>query len=1187
METEVFVSANAIPLTTSSSAKDSRRRQYRSCDRCRVGKRACNAEYDSVAEAINNKVACSNCQKKGKTCSFQYVLSILGGLPNTAGQAVVASSTSEVTSDASVSAAKEVSHNMNHNRSHLRNEMAPKTAPLGLVAGQSWLLESSATSSQGGRDQNGTPHHPTDETVTMTMATALNTLSSISPTSSTTRMTSTIDRIFLNDGLIRIYEGAAEHALQCWVTSSNTPYLLSQPSSSTSSSSQQLVYWRICELDRGARTLLGHTSVGSTSREKEIMDAFHSVVLAFAAQWSPRWVPSLARAHNKAAEDKVRLALWERAREQLQKVAGIDSFRVIFALIIFAWTEKPRQVVDRALCDADVDLNGDNCALDTSAWQSPTEGSTFLLVAALRKLLSIKFKIEGKKRRGICPWNAPNGKVKGDGPTLKGNTNAHAEPAIQQSQSTVDLSGVNERKSMAMASKIQSDLEDKRPKPAAPGGSASDSRKVDTRVAANPEELSRMEGTYHMLYWLCVVIDTETSVLRKYPPVVCDEDSEVMSCVPGVTPSSNFAGRKGIWDDYILDSSKLKQHTEFSSSWPCDISKAAATLAFSAPVKVVMFRQISRLQMSFWRRASTCSVEQQIRSGLSIIYHWNQLYGPLIDSCRASHAELPASIQSWYVLLAFPWYLAILLFVEMVQTVDMAGASDELARFERARSGIFPRLRDRACSDLALLITAIQSTSFDHLEPTFEYVRDSGSNLLLTEPWSEILVHSITAVVKTEVKLHEGYCSLFKWKELDESHERIRKCLWALDQLSDRSPSAQMAYEQLEKVSSARRQAQLAFQQIPMASPPLHRDRLAVTSSGSVDGLGGGPSPISDVDSLRANSSLDGPIKSADVAALGFPENALAQQQDLLQSAIDTYFAFNPTPEIQSMPVDDLGTSSGRDTGISAVELHPGNNPSEDIRQTRDYLHLLEVLEQAKCGQSSTLTSSLRQDIAALPGAEFSIQPLSILETLERMTNQPMRDLLTHSSDSSASSLDTAFSFDSAVGVAGECFVDLDTASNAASRDVVMINSMASVAHLPASWAATSVTSCSTDTESESSDHHGVARKKHKSSHQMQVEDVSFTSAQPPLPYPLHALQDAKLKHPDYRFTSLPLQSPALFHRKHDDLYTDDDDDELVTYRANLSKRKRSVSSTSCDSNALRAQFPSPKASNDRATPLS
>ncbi len=79
-------SSTAIAAITMSSlsAKDSRRRQYRSCDRCRTGKRACNAVYDSVAEAINSKVACSNCRKKGKTCSFQYVLSILGGVPSTA-----------------------------------------------------------------------------------------------------------------------------------------------------------------------------------------------------------------------------------------------------------------------------------------------------------------------------------------------------------------------------------------------------------------------------------------------------------------------------------------------------------------------------------------------------------------------------------------------------------------------------------------------------------------------------------------------------------------------------------------------------------------------------------------------------------------------------------------------------------------------------------------------------------------------------------------------------------------------------------------------------------------------------------------------------------------------------------------------------------------------------------------------
>ncbi|SPO32665.1 related to regulatory protein alcR [Ustilago trichophora] len=1223
----------------STSAKDSRRRQYRSCDRCRVGKRACNAEYESVAEAINNKVACSNCRKKGKTCSFQYVLSILGGVPSTSSSAIQDDLKAGGVVMLPISPQHEDA-NHNSDAASLENRTTPRyhrqstTSATTLAAASTNLVKTTTTTSTdintgtspvaahdaraqwslAGSRSDIDPRASSDpsfvQAVTMAAAAAAyKNVANISPMSSTMRITTAIDRIFLNDGLIRVYEGAAEQALQCWITSSNTPYMLA---SQDPGASQQLVYWRICELDRGARRLLGHAT-GKASREREIMDAFHSVVLAFAAQWSPHWISGLAdKAQlstgtvtgcglNKTSENKVRLALWQRARNKLQKVANVASFRVIFALVLFAWTEKPREVVDRATAtnDADIDLNSENCALDTSAWQSPAEGSTFLLVAAMRKLLSIKFKIEGKKRRGITPWNAPNGKVQ-DGTSTSG---ASAAGISQRSSVSSALGGdacsssgpaagedddeANER--LTMARKIQSDLESKAPIASSHGDGGENAA---VRNVANAAEVSRMEGTYHMLYWLCVVIDTETSVLRKHPPVVCDEDSEVIASFHGdfannessqpTEPAADATGQKGIWDDYIINVSKRKQQTEFASSWPCDEKKAAATLAFSTPVKVVMFRQISRLQMSFWRRASTQAVEQHIRSGLSIIYHWNQIYGRLIDSCRESHASLPASIQSWYVLLAFPWYLAILLFVEMVQTVDMAGASDKQARFERARSGIFPRLRDRACSDLALLIAAIRSTSFNHLEPRFQYVRDSGGNLLLTEPWSEILVHSITAVVKTEVKLHEGFCSLFKWRELEESHSRIELCLWALEQLSDRSPSAYMAHQQLEKLTSARKQGHFAFQQIPMASPPLHREATGAAARQWV----GGPSPESDGDSNRASCGFDTSIveDGGDASALGFGEpSVVGGGNDSSESAFDTYFATNAS----SMHANSTRIGSSRDQ----VEQQLMGSPSE-----KDYLQLLQMLEQAEPTQighahTSTLSSSLNNASAADGVAEqISIEPLSILETLAQLTNQPVRDLLSLSSDASSSSVSTAISLESADWNLGFSLASTAIGQVASDDMAVMPTQQPRDAGRSSSSAATSVASCS-DSDSEDDHHHHLAaisraNKKAKHMHQsssssgtlnmvsstsslQSVNKLSFTSANFTLPHRQHPVSSTTAL--STKFMSVPLQSIA--QREHDDLYGDDDDDDLISFRDNL-KRKRDHDDTPAST-----ETPSPHAS--------
>lgn len=1081
---------------------------------------------------------------------------IIGGVPSSSAQNGLSGGPFAAVPATALSAFNEMSNDSVENRVQSQH-----SAPVAIVEKMNTAIESLQTSCIISTSQNGTESGascrpaPAKARVGSVATTVLNMID-ISPTSSITRMTTTIDRIFLNDGLIRVYEGAAEHALKCWITSSNTPYMLinrssPQPSTtSSSSSSQQLAYWRICELERGASTLLKH----APNREKDIMDAFHSVVLAFAAQWTPSWIgglanPSHSTSLGKTSENKIRLALWERARDKLQKVVNVDSFRVIFALISFAWTEKPRQVLERAGVDADLELNGDNCALDTSGWQTPAEEGTFLLVAAMRKLLSIKFRIEGRKRRGVSPWNALNAKVKG------------VSRARSDAQSaTKGIGGGQE----TMAGKIQSDLESKRPAPTATAA-------LGDNTVADAVETSRMEGTYHMLYWLCVIIDTETSVLRKHPPVVCDEDSEIISCIP-FTLSPNYphspptTGQKGIWDDYILDFSKHKHHAnEFVTSWPSDPAKVAATLAFSTSVKVVMFRQISRLQMSFWRRASRHSVEQHIRSGLSIVYHWNTIYGPLIDSFRASRASLPASIQSWYVLLAFPWYLAILLFVEMVQTVNMAGSSDKQARFERARSGIFAKLRDRACSDLALLIAAIQTTSFSSLEPTFEYVRDSGSNLLLTEPWSEILVHSITAVVKTEIKLHEGYRSLFQWRELDESHARIEKCLWALGQLSDRSPSAAMAREELERLSNVRRRGQYALQQIPMASPPLQRGLLAATvvamaARQSIDAFAGvgvdgnEGSPQSDATSKGVTSSSDDWTGGADTSAFRF-EFVLTKEQDTLQSALDNYFASSasslafPNPAINTAPPADI-------VGIAGEQ---GEALPLGVDKSADLGHLMQMLEQPDASSQPILQAS--DPSPRLPASFADAEQLSILETLAELMSRPMVNLgsLNSGSTLSSSSMDTMFSFDLLAALA----VGEDGARSAACAEVREGHTSST---------------CTTESDSDSSDRHedDGAQKKPKLSHPAPPfnHDLAFTP--PPLQissWPMSmALSYANLVPPlamtlqESKCTSILLQPPPHQHRNHDDLYTDDDDDDLVSYRASIASRFETspASSTSC-----------------------
>ena len=717
-----------------------RKKMYRNCDRCRAAKRACDAQYDSVAEALSAGVACSNCRKKGLVCTFNHIISTFG------------------------------------------------TGNLGVPDG---THSSRKRRLSGGQVVWADSNQSTRDTVLYRPGLGYGATGS--------RITANVDRMFLDRDLMGIYQGAAEQALRCWITNANTPYLFEEQELRHPSENGTL-HWKVCQLDGAALKFLRPTSARPQTTENEIREAFHAVLLAFAAQW-PRHRKAMDR-HVRADADmwqpdeaRIRLELWKQARDKLIAVSEAWSFRIIFALILFAWTEKPPEVPVQAHwqvssgCPSALD---DNLALDVSSWQDPAEASTMMLASAGRKLLNFRNRIKSLRRKGINPFGSDS----------------------------VPL-----------------------------GSPPSDADR------ARAVQASLFEKTYHNLFWLGVMIDTETAVLRKHAPAICDDDTDLVSqsvltgfsfdeppassqpypqtqsqdtsggafpflpqwqqqlpkqdlaypetfSYPQSTSSTASSGptpplaqqhhqqyhqqhqyhqpisgglvqprRPGqirkIWDDMILPTSKAQEST-FARVWPSSEAAALRTLAFSAPVKVLLFRHIGRIQSAYWRESGPDAIERHIADGLEVIAHWEEVYDPFLTSCIIHHASLPASIQSWYLLITAPWNLAVLLLVELVERVDESGLSDPGQASLRAQMDTLGQLRIRACGQVRQLISAVQAC------PTALF----GRTVLHTEPWAEILVHSLCAAAK-----HDPGA--------------VDQCLWALGQLSDRSHLASLAYEDI------------------------------------------------------------------------------------------------------------------------------------------------------------------------------------------------------------------------------------------------------------------------------------------------------------------------------------------------------------------------------------------------------
>lgn len=189
------------------------------------------------------------------------------------------------------------------------------------------------------------------------------------------RLSATTNSFMIGETMMKIYHDVMEGALSCWLVEHTCPYksLPSTPSSTSSDSQQHFgafqnmqtdwgpdwsnrVYRRVVRLDRMANSL-GLKKL-SPAEERKVAHALNSAVMAFTAQWAQsserskaRWAAgdSLDLSHifqppepdlEEEFDRTLQKSFWNQARRALDDCGEIDSFRVVFAEIIFGLTQK-------------------------------------------------------------------------------------------------------------------------------------------------------------------------------------------------------------------------------------------------------------------------------------------------------------------------------------------------------------------------------------------------------------------------------------------------------------------------------------------------------------------------------------------------------------------------------------------------------------------------------------------------------------------------------------------------------------------------------------------------------------------------------------------------------------------------------------------------------------------------------
>jgi hypothetical protein len=189
------------------------------------------------------------------------------------------------------------------------------------------------------------------------------------------RLSATTNSFMIGETMMKIYHDVMEGALSCWLVEHTCPYksLPSTPSSTSSDGRQHFgpfqnmqtdwgpdwsnrVYRRVVTLDRMAN-LLGLKKL-SPAEETKVAHALNSAVMAFTAQWAQsserskaRWsagdtlgLSDMFRSPEPDLQEEfdrtLQKSFWNQARRALDECGEIDSFRVVFAEIIFGLTQK-------------------------------------------------------------------------------------------------------------------------------------------------------------------------------------------------------------------------------------------------------------------------------------------------------------------------------------------------------------------------------------------------------------------------------------------------------------------------------------------------------------------------------------------------------------------------------------------------------------------------------------------------------------------------------------------------------------------------------------------------------------------------------------------------------------------------------------------------------------------------------
>ena len=638
------------------------------------------------------------------------------------------------------------------------------------------------------------------------------------------KVSSAINRLSLSQNWLRVYHDSLENALSCWLTERNCPYSEKTQDRRTRISNfsaadtvagewgpkwSNRIYARVCRLDQVSSSLPGKPL--TTLQQSKASKALNLSIMSFGVQWAQAGSRGDLRSHsakfgsNLDLQEEMHLpssdefgrsmqeTLWNQTRQALQDAAGVQSYKVVFANIVFSLTQKPLNVAEWSPSERQPPVghfqNGFSSTEPNMTAQSHFEPG-----------YSHQNDLKAKREALQDILNA-------DGPPI------YLEAALRELVSSRWKWGEQSRQRLK-------------------GSSQNIDIMTPGLTTSSAGALSREhQETFKLLSWLAIMFDTISAAVLQRPTVISDEDSGLAASDPwkGRTPLSSLNHSEqnsidsamnidldgwqpsfqqliegmettdgDVWGNLFLERNGPPTIPSFNEGmWSCTFEEAAAILCDAAPVKVLLFRRVGHIQKLMTRKANAQALETAFEEALSVYNFWNKSYGRFIEQCIQNHHDLPSRIQSWYIVLAGHWHLGALLLADVVDEMDEAGLGLGGQQQKRRISTLSYDLRRKNAVSVSELCRCSLEGPVLSFTGAREFNYPVNQVALLSEPWTVVLIQSFSRagyVFLSQLGSPQKLRSTSRLSYDDERTLAKRRCGSCIDGLLNLGNKSDMAF---------------------------------------------------------------------------------------------------------------------------------------------------------------------------------------------------------------------------------------------------------------------------------------------------------------------------------------------------------------------------------------------------------